>query len=590
VYAINEVDGKTSWHNGSVHSICSAAFDPDTNSLFVAASDGKLYKLDASNGATRDTYDAGSALNLAPTIAAGRVYVVSDNGTLYAVDKNTMGLAWSYAAGSPGQTPAAYSAGYNLLVFGTEDLYVHAVNNANGVARWRVKPTPNEPGEPSYNGGDGQLHRAYNYEHGWPVVAEGHDIVMIRLHQPNPSFFSVPGSSSGTWYPSSNGAIRSFLSGSSLQTLFALRLTDGSQAFVPAVGPGGIDSPDLETGSTLGPPPVVRTLPNGEEVAYTIWRNGQKCEAGDCSDPRWDAVMGEMVLDNSTVPGYQAGDLRFVNYGRDGHAGSDLITDEMGKLSMAGDTLFHSHWLALYAYMITDRGDGRGGTYGNPIQTERQPYVVNRASNEPGWVTCEPDASHYCSGWVDTHCDSRAFEAPFWVFFNCNDPPYSACGGYGDGYAARYAIVHNGAVYYELNGGAIFALRSANEPLAEVDKQVDPPFCSKGDTITYEIRVVGDGKSLSLTDEVPSGVSAPESITASSGAAAYDSGQRVITWSGTPQRGESVTIRYSVDVQVDGPWALVNTVVLTDNEGRDFYDWTAVIVDPIQFFLPCATR
>jgi hypothetical protein len=435
------------------------------------------------------------------------------------------------------------------------------------------------------------MYRKYNYEHGWPVIAEGHDVVLIRLHQPNPSFFAVPGSSSGPWYPSSNSAIRSYLTGSPhLQTLFALNLTDGSQAFIPAVGPGGIDTPDLDTGSTLGPPPVVRALPNGEEVVYTIWRNGQKCEAGDCSDPRWDAAMGEMVLDGSTVPGYQAGDLRFVHFGPEGHAGGDLITDEMGKLSMAGDTLFHSHWLALHSYRITNRSDALGSTYGNPIRTERQPFVVNRASNEPGWVTCEPDSSHHCDGYVGTHCDSRAFEEPFWVFFNYNDPPYSSCGGYGDGYAARYAIVDNGAIYYELNGGAIFALKSASEALAEVDKQVRPSYGSKGDSVTCTVNVIGNGKRLTLTDSVPSGVSTPDGLRASSGTVGYDWGQRLVTWIGQPQAGESVTIRYAVEIQVDGPLALFSTLSLSDSDGYVFSDQTAMIADPLQSFLPLLRR
>jgi len=462
VWAIDEANGKTAWHNDAITSFCTAAFDPETETLFVAGGDGQLYKLDSSTGAVLDSFRADSGLNLAPTVAAGNVYVVSDEGTLYAVDKHTMSLAWpsAYAAGSPGQTPVAYSEKQDVLIFGTADLYVHCVENSDGSRRWRVKPTVNENDGSSYDGGD-KKYLAYNYEHGWPVVSEEQEIVFIRLRLPKSAMWQVPDSAS--WFPTSNAAIRAFLvARPELQTLFALNLSDGTSAFIPAVGTGGIETPDKD--NTLGPLPVIRKLSDGEEVAYTIWRNGQKCEAGDCSDPRGDAVMCEMALGDAAVPGYQAGDCRFVQY----HSSSDfLITDEMGKLTMAGDTLFHSHWLALYAYRITDRGELRGATYRDPILTEQRHPIINRASDEPSWVICEPNLGYFCPGSVDTYGDRRTFRSGFWVFFNHSDPPYEACttfncvAAYSDGYKARYAIVHDGTIYYELNGGTIFAVKSA---------------------------------------------------------------------------------------------------------------------------------
>lgn len=588
VWAINESDGRTAWHNSAIESFCTAAFDPETNVLFVAASDGRLYKLNSSNGAVMESFQAESGLNLAPTIAAGKVYVVSDNGTLYAVNKNTMSQVWSYSAGSSGQTPVAYSEKYALLVFGTEDLYVHAVGDTDGSRRWREKPTTNSPGDFTYEGGDGRQYRTYNYEHGWPVIAEEHGVVFIRLRLPKSSMWQVPDPESANWFPTSSSAIRSFLtSHPELQTLFALNLDDGSIAFIPAVGTGGSETPDND--NTLGPPPVVRRLASGDEVVYTIWRNGQKCEAGDCLDPRWDAVMGEMVLDRSTVPGYQAGDCRFVDFE------GNLITDEMCKVSMAGDTLFHSHWIAMYPYRITDRTDSRGDTYGNPILTERQYFIVNRASNEPGWVTCQPNASHFCSS-MDTHGDQRGFDRGFWVFFNCSDPPYQACSGYNcvapysDGYKARYAIVNNGTIYYELNGGTIVAVRSAHDPWAEVDKRVQPVAPSKGDTITYTLNVLGNGLPLTLTDTLPDGLSVPGSIDVALGEATYDPDRRLVTWNGTPDAWQSVMIRYPATVRVDGPLALVNTGVLIDTDEHMSTDTATAIIDAYQCYLPLVMR
>jgi len=590
VWAIREADGKTAWRNSAVESYCTAAFDPATNTLFVAASDGKLYKLNPSNGFVVDSFQADSGLNLAPVIAAERVYIVSDAGILYAINKNTMNQVWSYVAGSPGQTPVAYSGQYDVLIFGTENLYIHAVNNVDGSLRWTRKPTVNQPGGYSYDGGDGRNYRAYNYEHGWPVVAEEHGIVFIRLRLPKSAIFQVPGPDN--WFPTSNAAIRSFLMGSpELQTLFALSLDDGDTAFVPAVGTGAIETPDIPAESTLGPVPVVRRLASGDEVVYTIWRNGQKCEAGDCSDPRWDAVMGEMVLDNATVPGYQAGDCRFVDF----HSKHDfVITDEMGQVSMAGHTVFHSHWLAMYAYSITDRSDSYGATYENPIQTEQRYSVVNRASNEPGWVSCQPDASHFCSSFIDTHGDRRVFGGGFWAFFNGCDPPYQCCTGfdcvapYSDGYKARYTIVHNGTIYYELNGGTIVALKAdgGGAPAAEVEMQVQPVTPSRDDTVTYTVDILGNGLPLTLTDRLPDSLSAPGPIDVTLGQATYDPGQRLVSWNGSPEAGQWVTIEYAATVQIDGPVVLVNSATLTDAEGRVSTDEASVIVDAYHSYIP----
>jgi len=466
VYAIREANGETAWHNDGITSNVTGAFDPETRALFVAGMDGRLYKLSPTDGSVQGSFQADAALDLAPIVVGGRVYVVSDRGTLYAIDKYSMSQVWAYAGNSRGQTPAAYSARRDVLVFATEDLYVHAVSNTDGHQVWRRKPTPNEPGEPCYDGGDGRRYRKYNYEHGWPVIAEEHGIVFVRLHQPNQDILSA------AYWPTSNDAIRQHLqSNPRLQTLFALRLDDGGTAFIPAVGPGGIDTPELNDGSTLGPLPVVRSV-GGAEVAYMIWRNGQKCEAGDCTDARWDAVMGEMVLDDNSVPGYHAGDLRFIDFKSERDF---LISDEMGSLTVSGDTIFHAHWLALYSYRMTDRSASRGDSYGNPISTERRPPIVNRGSSEPDWVTYSPGPNHHADGTIiQAHREGRTFQDAFWVFFNALDPPYAGGNTYGDGYKGRYAIIHDGTIYYQTNGGSIFAVGTGSSGSVYVPPDDEP--------------------------------------------------------------------------------------------------------------------
>lgn len=573
VWAIREGDGKTAWHNSAVQSVCTAAFDPQTGVLFVAATDGKLYKLNSSDGAVVGSFQADGGLNLAPAIAGGRVYVVSDEGTLYAVDKYSMTQVWSYRAGSPGQTPAAYSESRDVLVFGTADLYLHAVNNADGSRRWRVKPTVHDP-------------PVYYYTHGWPVIAEQHGIVLMRLRMRRDDAFAVPDG----WdtYPITNSAIRSYLvDNPDKQCLFVLDLDDGSTAFVPAVGPGGMEKPDKE--HSMGPQPVVKRYSNGDEVVYTVWRNRLNCIGPfeDSPQKNYDGGMCEMVLDRSTVPGYEAGDCRFVEFATQGSY--PITIDEMCFMSMAGPTIMYSHWIALISYNITDRSDSLGHTRDDPIQAERAYTILNRID---GSGRCARDTStHFCSERLEAYCDGKSYPGPgLWVFWNCTDPPYQCASAYSDGIKARYAIANNGTIYYELNGGTIFAIRSENEPTAGVDMHVQPAACSRDDTITYTVDVVGNGRPLTLTVALPQGVSAPGTIETTLGTATYDPGQRRITWAETPDAWQEVMVKFAVPVQVDGPLALISNAVLTDSEGRAFTDVATVIVDAYQSHLSLVAK
>ncbi|MCS7274784.1 MAG: pyrrolo-quinoline quinone, partial [Candidatus Bipolaricaulota bacterium] len=70
--------------------------------------------------------------------------------------------------------PPAYSPSRDVVIVATEpDLYVHAIQNANGTRKWRVRPVHssrnfNDPTE---------------YRYGWPVIAEnaGYALIKVRL-------------------------------------------------------------------------------------------------------------------------------------------------------------------------------------------------------------------------------------------------------------------------------------------------------------------------------------------------------------------------------------------------------------------------
>ena len=109
-----------------------------------------------------------------------------------------------------------------------------------------------------------------------------------------------------------------------------------------------------------------------------------------------------MVLDDATVPGYQAGDVRFVRY-------EDIQTDEMMALTMSGGTIFHNHWLVAEARTIVDRGAALGGSFVTPIESASAPYVIWRQARDQG---CDFDAATcFCTS-LYSFGDERFYERP----------------------------------------------------------------------------------------------------------------------------------------------------------------------------------
>ncbi len=450
IFALNKANGQVLWSNNSLGNLTSTPIY-NNEFVYIASNNNNLYKLNASNGSISRTYTAPSSLNLTPLLVDNSIYIVSQSGTLTKVDKNLMTKVWEYQGNSPSSTPVSYSPSRNALIYLTQDLYVHAINNTDGSRKWRVKPTLRNYQSGTLNSTGAQA------EEGWPVIAEQHGLVFIR--------YRLDWDSLWTWnpYPTTNSQIKSALASTpSAQALFPLNLDTGNQAFVPAVGNGGAGD-----GGTLpmGPQPIIKTI-NDKEVAYIIWRNGLACGTGWC-DGREDATMGEMVLDNNTVSGYSTGDMRFISY-------TDIQTDEMMNIAMSGDTIFHSHWLINSAKKITDRASNLGASFTNPIKTSDAPFVIWRQVYCPptnsqcnpqifpggtgtsyGPSNCPFNANtRYCQAGLYSYGDQRSYPPGFYEYHNDNNSGTDP-----------YTVVSDGLVLVKTNDGAIMALTNGN-PLA----------------------------------------------------------------------------------------------------------------------------
>jgi outer membrane protein assembly factor BamB len=453
VYAINNTNGTTAWNanpGGSINS--TPAYDSQTNAVFALSSNGTLYKLNSSSGAVLGQFATGasSALPLPPAIASDRV-LISMGTKVYAINKTSMAQIWAYDAGSNMDSPPAYSPSRNRVIAVSHDLYVHAIDNSNGTRAWRVKPTTRNGGNPGTS--DSTLAEVIN---GWPVIAETHGYVLIKLRLDWQALW-------GTWspWPGDNATMRSQLQANpAYQALLALDLDNGATPFVANVGHGGFGDGGY---LPMGPQPVVKKFANGQEVAYVTMR-GSPCLRTPC-DGRWDSHLAEMELDNTTVAGYSAGDVRFMR-------NTFFPSDEQVNLSMSGDMLLGGHWAFGLAHLITDRSASRGSG-SNPIVTTDLPHIVV-ADTHAAFTSTHYNATSVCA----ENC-MRVFPAGFYIY-------YTSQAVY-DQYWSEYAswVVSNNTIYYVSTDGAIAALENGNPTAAALTN----PLASTTNTNPFKAAV-----------------------------------------------------------------------------------------------------
>ncbi len=432
VFALNNADGSVLWNRTDLGTINSTpAYDPDTQALFVLSTDGVLYKLNSSNGQTIDSFRTGASsdLPLPPAIAANRVFFSMGN-FVYALDKISLQQQWRYNAGSPVDTPPAYSASRNLVIVAARDLHVHAIRNTDGRQAWRVKRTPLEPGDP----GTISSNNYAEVSRGWPVIADSQGLVLVKLRLDWQTMWD--------WNPftlTDNASMRQHLIRYPDQkALLAIDLDDGSEAFIAHVPHGGFGDGDY---MPMGPMPVIKTFPDGRQIAYVVMRGGP-CKVDRC-DGRADSHLGEMMLDDQTITGLLAGYVRYMQ-------NTFFPTDEQAFLSMAGDHIFAAHWEAGIAHQILDRSSSKGsGT--NPITTRELPHIATSQDNDQCGTGFQPN--HYCDRELS---NTRLWPPGFYIYWKE--------GAVYDRYWSEYAqwVISRDTLYFVSTDGAIVALEHGN--------------------------------------------------------------------------------------------------------------------------------
>ncbi|RRR65336.1 MAG: hypothetical protein EI684_23485 [Candidatus Viridilinea halotolerans] len=437
VRAINATNGTEVWvRNVGGRILDAGAYDPTTQAVFFASTNGILYKLRADTGAIMGQLNTGSSIEGAVLLVGNRVYVGNAAGRLIAVNTTDMSQAWSYNASAALYASSAYSAASDgMIIFPAEDGSVHAVRAADGSRAWRTQI--NSFPRPERRNQLGEIIRPERrFPDVYPVVAEQAGVVIMR------SYFDWE----LTWTPT-GGAFadqeqtrQHIAQDRRYESLFVLELSTGQPRFTAPVMGGAMGNGNYYYSSP--PQATVRRLANGTDVAYVLWRNRDVCRlsAAHC-DGREDTTFGEMNL--------TTGSIRFIqDYKNEGTI--RFPTDEQGPLSMVGNVLFHGHWMSMGSIYIADRATG-GESYNNPIPSQEYLSVTNTmAANQCNQRNA---AERFCPVWHTPPGDGQSLDPGFYLYTH-NEPVY-------DLYwhpPTRGPIFDNGVLYWRSSDGAIVAL------------------------------------------------------------------------------------------------------------------------------------
>lgn len=126
---------------------------------------------------------------------------------------------------------------------------------------------------------------------------------------------------------------------------------------------------------------------------------------------------------------------------------------------------------------------------------------------------------------------------------------------------------------------------------ATLRKIVSPAVASTGQPVTFSLNVVGNGRALTLTDNLSLLFSAPGPIRLEgNGTATYDQVLHRLTWTGTPAAGQRITLTFPLTIAATSAAVIRNTAVLTDATSSAWTDSATVIANASQVWLPVVLR
>lgn len=143
VYALDARTGGQRWRYPRDGGAAGVTFQTaplvEGGAVYIGASDGNLYMLDAKTGEMTRTFKTGGAISSSPAFAGGTLYFGSNDDTLYAMNPATGQSAWrdEYRAGD--NINSAPLIADQLVFVSSSDQFIHAVNAATGIGKWQFR-------------------------------------------------------------------------------------------------------------------------------------------------------------------------------------------------------------------------------------------------------------------------------------------------------------------------------------------------------------------------------------------------------------------------------------------------------------------
>lgn len=164
LYAIDTETGAEKWHYPENEGLPSkhlflTAPSVQNGTVYIGASDGNMYAIDAATGKEVVRYRTSRSVNSAALLTDGGLLFGSDDGTFYDLDPQTGASKWKqlYKAGDSINSAPVVAA--DMIFFTTNDNSIHALREATGAYRWKLRlPFRVLPNAPVY--ADGALYAA----------------------------------------------------------------------------------------------------------------------------------------------------------------------------------------------------------------------------------------------------------------------------------------------------------------------------------------------------------------------------------------------------------------------------------------------
>lgn len=126
---------------------------------------------------------------------------------------------------------------------------------------------------------------------------------------------------------------------------------------------------------------------------------------------------------------------------------------------------------------------------------------------------------------------------------------------------------------------------------ASLSASVQPAGANAGQLVTFTISLLGSGRAMTLTNDLPAALSAPIAPPSSTdGTIAYDAPSHRVIWHGTVPAGTPASLTYRVSVLTTARQVIRNRVVLTDVASEPVSSTAVLIANGVQVYLPITRK